>query len=115
MGLVHKLLQPSLGCDGDDDGLSEKGILEKKMREKFMQLYANLDDWKGTMTTYLRVGNCLNKIGLHEFSLTIYYIISLATLIASDVRVLNQTSLSVTLIVEPCSFISWFSLKSDAF
>ena len=36
MELVHKLLQPSLGSDGDDDGLYEKGILEeKKVPEKF--------------------------------------------------------------------------------
>ena len=35
MGLVHKLLQPSLGSDGDDDGLFEKGILKKKCSEKF--------------------------------------------------------------------------------
>ena len=35
MELVHKLLQPSLESDGDDDGLFEKGILEKKEPEKF--------------------------------------------------------------------------------
>jgi len=33
--LVHKLLQPSLGSDGDDDVLFEKEILEKKVPEKF--------------------------------------------------------------------------------
>ena len=30
MGPVHRLLQPSLGGDEDDDDLSGKGILEKK-------------------------------------------------------------------------------------
>ena len=34
MELVHKLLPPSLGSDGDDGGLFEKGILEKKEPEK---------------------------------------------------------------------------------
>ena len=35
MELAHKLLQPSLGSDGDDDGLFEKEILENKEPEKF--------------------------------------------------------------------------------
>ena len=52
MGLVHKLLQPSLGSDGDDDGLFEKGILEKNEPEKFkLMLVEGLHDFKGTMTT----------------------------------------------------------------
>ena len=50
--LVHKLLQPSLGSDGDDDGLFEKGILEKKVPEKFnFMLGKGLINLNGTMTT----------------------------------------------------------------
>jgi len=60
--LVHKLLQPSLGNDGDDDGLFEKGILEKRVPEKFnfMQLI-ELINLKG------RVAMKLPNIGLHDF------------------------------------------------
>jgi len=50
--LVHKLLQPSLGSDGDDDGLFEKGILKKKVPEKFnLMLVEGLYDLKATITT----------------------------------------------------------------
>ena len=51
MRLVHKLLQPSLGSDGDDDGLFEKGILENKEPEKFKFMLEGGLDLKGTMTT----------------------------------------------------------------
>ena len=51
MGLVHRLLQPSLGSDGDDDGLFEKGILEKKKPEKIKFMLDGVFDLKGTMTT----------------------------------------------------------------
>ena len=68
MELVHKLLQPNLGSDGDDDGLFEMGILEKKVPEKD-QLYASSRayDLKGTMTTWMRVAMKLLDIGLHGF------------------------------------------------
>jgi len=39
VGLVHKLTQPSLGFDGDDDDLSAMEILEMKYKE--CQLYVN--------------------------------------------------------------------------
>jgi len=48
---VHKLLQPSLGSDGVDDGLFEKGILENKVPEKFNFMLEELYDLKRTMTT----------------------------------------------------------------
>ena len=51
MELVHKLLQPSLESDGDDDGLFEKGSLEKKRPEKFNFILEGLYDLKETMTT----------------------------------------------------------------
>ena len=54
MELVHKLLQPSLGSDGDDDGLFEKGILEKKEPEKLRFMLERVFDLKGTMTTSVR-------------------------------------------------------------
>lgn len=47
---VHKLLQPSLASDGVDDGLFEKGILEKKVPEKFNFMLEELYDLKRTMT-----------------------------------------------------------------
>lgn len=47
MGLGHKLLQPSLGSDGDDDGLFEKGILENKEPEKFQFMLDGAFDLKG--------------------------------------------------------------------
>ena len=51
MELVRKLVQPSLGSDGDDDGLFEKGILEKKNKKKIKFMLEGGFDLKGTMTT----------------------------------------------------------------
>ena len=41
MGLVHKLIQPNLGFDGEDDDLSAKEILWMKYKECFPNFYSN--------------------------------------------------------------------------